>query len=80
MPLNPDFYNIEDVVETIDFTYTSRFLPVRRPFFSEGWGYFPPPFMFYSRLVEDVLAGTKFSGESVGQALVFWAFMKLTPI
>lgn len=69
MTLNPDFYNIEDVVETIDFTYTSRFLPDRRPFFSEGWGYFPPPFMFYSRLVEDVLAGTKFFGR-VGRTSV----------
>lgn len=60
---NPDFRNIEDVVETIDFTYVPRLLPDRRPFFSEGRGYFPPSFMFHSRLVEDVITGTKLFGK-----------------
>lgn len=59
---NPDFRNVEDVVETIDFTYVPRFLPDRRPFFSEGRGYFPPSFMFYTRNIQDVLAGTKLFG------------------
>ena len=31
--INPDFRNLEDVVETIDFTYVERYLPEYRPFF-----------------------------------------------
>ncbi|MFN3420805.1 MAG: DUF5916 domain-containing protein [Armatimonadota bacterium] len=61
--LNPDFRNIEDVVETIDFTYVPRYLPDRRPFFTEGQGYFPSSVMFYSRNVKDVLAGAKLFGK-----------------
>ncbi|MEM2368601.1 MAG: carbohydrate binding family 9 domain-containing protein [Candidatus Bathyarchaeia archaeon] len=60
---NPDFRNVEDVVETIDFTYVPRSLPDRRPFFTEGRSYFPPSFMFYSRNIQDVLAGTKLFGK-----------------
>jgi hypothetical protein len=38
---HPDFTNIEDVVETIDFTFVERYLPEYRPFFPEGSGYGP---------------------------------------
>ena len=79
---NPDFRNIEDVVETIDFTYIPRLLPDRRPFFSEGQGYFPPFFMFHSRLVKDVLVGTKLFGRvgrtSVGAMSVIETHSRLT--
>ncbi len=34
--LNPDFENVEGAVEGIDFSYGERFVPDRRPFFSEG--------------------------------------------
>lgn len=61
--LNPDFRNVEDVIETIDFTYVPRLLPDRRPFFTEGQDYFPPRFMFYSRNVKDVLVGMKLFGK-----------------
>ncbi|MCX7643022.1 MAG: DUF5916 domain-containing protein [Armatimonadetes bacterium] len=67
MTLNPDFRNVEDVVETIDFTCVPRLLPDRRPFFTEGQDYFPPRFMFYSRNVKDALLGTKLFGK-VGRA------------
>lgn len=67
--LNPDFRTIEDVVETIDFTYVPRLLPDRRPFFAEGQGYLPRPFMFQTRLISDVVAGTKVFGK-VGRTSV----------
>jgi hypothetical protein len=59
---NPDFSNIEDVVETIDFTYTERWLPEYRPFFQEGSDYFPWFNLFYSRRVEDFDLGAKAFG------------------
>jgi hypothetical protein len=34
--LNPDFANVEEAVEGIDFSYGERFVPDRRPFFQEG--------------------------------------------
>ena len=61
--VNPDFKNIEDQIDTIDFSYTERQLEERRPFFSEGgWGYFPGGRMFYSRRIEDVDLGVKTFG------------------
>jgi hypothetical protein len=68
---NPDFRNIEDVVETIDFTFVERYLPDYRPFFQEGQWYFPPgtPLpsnLFYSRRIGEVDLGVKAFG-AVGQ-------------
>ncbi|MCJ7750043.1 MAG: carbohydrate binding family 9 domain-containing protein, partial [Armatimonadetes bacterium] len=63
---NPDFSNIEDVVETIDFTYVERYLPEYRPFFQEGSWFFPNSRIFYSRRIEDVDWGLKTFG-TVGQ-------------
>ena len=60
--INPDFRNLEDVVEKIDFTYVERFLPEYRPFFQEGRGFFPPSSVFYSRRIEDFDWGLKFFG------------------
>jgi hypothetical protein len=34
--VNPDFANVEEAVEGIDFSYGERFIPDRRPFFQEG--------------------------------------------
>lgn len=59
---NPDFRNIEDVVETIDFTYVERWLPEYRPFFREGEWRSPPDNLFYSRRIEDFDAGIKAFG------------------
>jgi len=66
---NPDFRNLEDVVETIDFTFVERSLPEYRPFFKEGaegglWDrYFPYPDIFYSRRVSDLDLGVKAFGD-----------------
>jgi hypothetical protein len=58
---NPDFRDIEDVVETIDFTFVERYLPEYRPFFQEGQWYFPGG-IFYSRRIEDFDYGAKAFG------------------
>jgi hypothetical protein len=69
--LNPDFSNIEDVVETIDFTFVERYLPEYRPFFQEGSGYMPyqggkwsrgPVNLFYSRRIGEIDWGAKTFG------------------
>ncbi len=62
MSLTPDFRNIEDEVESVDFSYTERWYSDRRPFFVEGGGYMPPGEMFYSRRIEDFDLGLKLFG------------------
>ncbi|MFB3882207.1 MAG: carbohydrate binding family 9 domain-containing protein [Armatimonadota bacterium] len=68
---NPDFRNIEDVVETINFTFVERYLPEYRPFFQEGSGYGPytgdewyqaPVSLFYSRRIGELDWGAKSFG------------------
>ncbi len=66
---NPDFRDIEDVVETIDFTYVERYLPEYRPFFLEGGGYQPDSMIFYSRRLHDFDAGLKVFGNTGRQAI-----------
>ena len=61
---NPDFRDIEDVVESIDFTYVERYLPEYRPFFLEGGGYQPYSTIFYSRRIQDFDAGLKLFGNT----------------
>lgn len=38
--IHPDFTNIEQEVESIDFSYGERFVPDRRPFFQEGSSFY----------------------------------------
>ena len=58
----PDFRNIEDEVESIDFSYTERYYRDRRPFFTTGEGYIPGGNVFYSRRIEDLDFGLKVFG------------------
>jgi hypothetical protein len=37
---NPDFSNVEEAVESIDFSYSERYVPDLRPFFAEGGSLF----------------------------------------
>jgi len=60
--LNPDFKQIEDVVEPISFSYTERYLEDQRPFFVTGQGYLPGDVMLYTRRIEDFDAGVKLFG------------------
>ena len=57
----PDFRDIENVVETIDFSYAERWLPERRPFFIEGYGD-GSQIVLYTRRIEDVRGGLAVTG------------------
>jgi len=58
----PDFRNIEDEVESIDFAYFERYYRDRRPFFTTGEGFLPGSDIFYSRRIEDLDFGLKVFG------------------
>jgi len=61
--VNPDFSQIEDVVEPISFSYTERYLQDPRPFFVTGQdGFLPREHLFYTRRIQDFDAGLKLFG------------------
>ena len=60
---NPDFDNIEQAVEGIDFSYGERYVPDRRPFFSEGGNVYNIGNLFHSRRIEDMDGGLKLFGK-----------------
>ena len=60
---NPDFKQIEDVVEPVSFSYTERYLPDLRPFFVTGQdGFLPREHLLYTRRIEQFDAGVKLFG------------------
>ena len=60
---NPDFDNIEQAVEGIDFSYGERYVPDRRPFFSEGGNVYNVGRLFHSRRIVDMDGGLKLFGK-----------------
>jgi hypothetical protein len=61
--VNPDFKQIEDVVEPISFSYTERYLPDPRPFFVTGQeDFLPRNHLLYTRRIEDFDVGVKLFG------------------
>lgn len=62
LTLFPDYSQIEAVYETIDFSYTERRLPEKRPFFIEGAEVLDSP-LFYSRRIEEFDLGAKVFGK-----------------
>ncbi|MGC8842518.1 MAG: carbohydrate binding family 9 domain-containing protein [bacterium] len=60
LTLYPDYSDIEAVYESIDISYTERWLPDKRPFFSEGSEYFGA---FYSRRIDKFDLGLKAFGK-----------------
>ncbi len=60
---NPDFENIEQAVEGIDFSYGERYVPDRRPFFSEGGNVYRLGQLFHSRRIADMDGGLKVFGK-----------------
>jgi len=60
---NPDFDNIEQAVEGIDFSYGERYVPDRRPFFSEGGNIYRLGNFFHSRRIIDMDGGLKLFGK-----------------
>jgi hypothetical protein len=65
--INPDFRNVEEAVEGIDFSYGPRFVPDRRPFFQEGAGIYNtggiPGRFFYSRQIGPFDTGVNLYGK-----------------
>ena len=55
--VNPDFENVEQAVEGIDFSYGERYVPDRRPFFSEGGNVYNIGQLFHSRRIVDMDGG-----------------------
>lgn len=62
MTINPDFRNVEQQVESIDFTYTEQYIPDSRPFFQESAQYFPGSPVYYTRRIGELDAGVKVVG------------------
>ena len=60
---NPDFDNIEQSVEGIDFSYGERYVSDRRPFFLEGGNVYHLGTLFYSRRILDMDGGLKLFGK-----------------
>ena len=60
---NPDFDNIEQSVEGIDFSYSERYVSDRRPFFSEGGNVYHLGNLLYSRRIMDMDGGLKLFGK-----------------
>lgn len=60
---NPDFDNIEQAVEGIDFSYGERYVEDRRPFFSEGSNVYNLRPLFHSRRIMDMDGGLKLFGK-----------------
>ena len=67
---NPDFDNIEQAVEGIDFSYGERYVPDRRPFFSEGGNVYNIGQLFHSRRIMDMDGGLKLFGKLGKNTLV----------
>ena len=67
MTVNPDFSNVEQDVESIDFSYLQRWYPDRRPFFQEGSDIFSDGdsdvLFFYSRNIPQLDMGAKVHGK-----------------
>lgn len=67
--IRPDFRTVQDVVETIDFTYTPRVLDDTRPFFVEGATYLPESPILYTRWISQIEGGVKVFGNLDRSAL-----------
>lgn len=71
--INPDFKNIEQAVEGLEFSRGERFLGDTRPFFAEGNQQFQATYefavgrMFYSRRISDFEFGAKAYGRMSDQ-------------
>jgi hypothetical protein len=65
--INPDFENVEEAVEGIDFSYGPRFVPDRRPFFQEGASIYSaggiPGRYFHSRQIGPFDTGVNLYGK-----------------
>ncbi|MBW3624515.1 MAG: carbohydrate binding family 9 domain-containing protein [Armatimonadetes bacterium] len=63
LTFRPDFQTVEDAVQTVDFSYNQRFVPDRRPFFTEGGNSFQDSRLIYGRRINKVDVGLKSFGK-----------------
>lgn len=61
--IKPDFENIEQEVEGIDFSYGERFISDKRPFFLEGGHVYSLGPYFHSPRIRDIDGGLKLFGK-----------------
>lgn len=61
--VDPDFENVEQAVEGIDFSYGARFIPDRRPFFLEGRNIFSLGSFYHSRQIAEMDVGLSLFGK-----------------
>ena len=61
---NPYFGNVEQAVDSINFTYNERALNDNRLFFQESKQYFPGSIIYYTRRIRDIDTGLKVVGQT----------------
>ncbi|MGB9876318.1 MAG: DUF5916 domain-containing protein [bacterium] len=76
LTLNPDYSDIEAVYESIDISYTERWLPDKRPFFTEGSEFFGN---FYSRRIDRFDLGFKAFGKEGKNQIGFLNCTRFSP-
>ena len=76
LTLYPDYSDIEAVYESIDITYTERWLPEKRPFFTEGSEFFGT---FYSRRIDKFDLGFKAFGQQGKNQIGFLNCSRFSP-
>jgi hypothetical protein len=76
LTLYPDYSDIEAVYESIDITYTERWLPEKRPFFTEGSEFFGT---FYSRRIDKFDFGFKAFGKEGKNQIGFLNCARFSP-
>jgi hypothetical protein len=69
LTVNPFFRNVEQAVDSINFTYNERALGDNRLFFRESKQYFPGSIIFYTRRIQDIDTGLKIVGQAGGYQL-----------
>ena len=61
--INPDFQDVAQAVENINFSYDQRMYPDSRPFFAEGNDFMPYTDVFYPRDIGSIDEGIKIVGK-----------------
>jgi hypothetical protein len=65
----PDFDTIEQSVNNVNFSYSTKYQGDARPFFAEGANFFPSSDIFYSSAIPSVDEGVKIAGKQNGTML-----------
>lgn len=63
LTMNPDFHDIEQSINSTDFSYNEKYQSDTRPFFAEGQKYLPWHEQLYTRRISAIDYGAKVSGK-----------------